>query len=383
MKIAIVHDWFSSYAGSERVVEQILTLYPSADLYSLIDFLPDNERQGILKRARTSFIQKLPFARNKYRLYLPLMPFAVERFDLSDYDLILSSSHAVAKGARKGRVKLHICYCHTPMRYAWDLRDQYLREAGLDRGLKGRLARMVLEYIRRWDASTTDRVDYFIANSHFIADRIRRAYGRDSTVIYPPVDIDSFTFADRKEEFYLAASRMVPYKRMDLIVESFTHMPDKRLVVIGDGPDLQKVKSKAGKNVELIGYQSFEILKDFMQRAKAFIFAAEEDFGIIAVEAQACGTPVIAYGRGGVRETVVPMRNARCGVQSGEEWTPTGVFFDEQSVRSLIDAVQQFEERQDSFDYSLIRKNAERFSRERFKREFKDFVDAKLMAHSS
>jgi len=383
MKIAIVHDWLVTYAGAERVLEQLLNLYPESDLFTLVDFLPDADRHVILdKEPSTSFIQKLPFAKRKYRNYLPLMPLAIEQLDLSAYDLILSSSHAVAKGVRKNPGQIHICYCHTPMRYAWDLRDQYLKEAGLDKGIEGVMVKLLLGYLQAWDAKTAKQVDHFIANSHYIADRIGRAYGRESTVIYPPVDIDGFSVSDRKEGFYLAASRMVPYKKMDMIVEAFSAMPDKRLVVIGDGPDLEKVKSKAGNNVELLGYQLSTILQDYLRKAKAFIFAAEEDFGIIPVEAQACGTPVIAYGRGGVRETVVPLTGSGAGGQ-GSEMAPTGVFFNEQTVGSLIDAVQRFEKNRQVFDPAAIRKNAEQFSRERFRKEFKEFVESKLMAHQS
>lgn len=382
MKTAIIHDWLVTYAGSERVVEQILALYPDADLFSLVDFLPDAERHGISKQAGTSFIQHLPFSRQRYRSYLPLMPCAIERFDLSGYDLLLSSSHAVAKGVRKRPGQLHISYCHTPMRYAWDLRDQYLREAGLDRGLGGFVARSLLNRLQAWDMRTAGGVDHFIANSHYIADRIRRAYGRESTVIHPPVDTDRFTCSPEKEDFYLAASRMVPYKKMGLIVEAFSSMQDKRLIVVGDGPDFEKIRAYAGKNVEFLGYQPGDVLRDIMQRAKAFVFAAEEDFGIIPVEAQACGTPVIAFGRGGVTETVVPLTGSGAGGQGSEE-APTGVFFNEQTTASLIEAVQRFEDNRQVFDSAAIRKNAEQFSRERFRREYKEFIEKKLSAHRS
>jgi glycosyltransferase involved in cell wall biosynthesis len=268
------------------------------------------------------------------------------------------------------------------MRYAWDLRNQYLRESGLDHGLKGWLTNKVLDRIQRWDKATAGRPDHYIANSHYIADRIQRVWGRDSIVIYPPVAVNDFTLEPDKENYYFAASRMVPYKKMGLIVEAFSAMPDKRLVVIGDGPDLKKVQFKAGKNIELLGYQPFEVLKDYMQRAKALIFAAEEDFGIIPVEAQACGTPVIAYGRGGVTETVVRLQRTEDRGQKTEE-KPTGVFFDEQKPEALIQAVREFEHHQDKFDCFEIRKNAERFNKERFKKEFKDFVDEKLMAQRS
>ena len=381
MRIALVHDWLVTYAGAERVVEQILAVFPEADLYALVDFLPDNERFGIFKKARTSFLQHLPFARQNYRSYLPLMPFAVERFDLSAYDLILSSSHAVAKGVRKHAGQLHICYCHTPMRYAWDLREQYLRESGLDHGLKGAAARALLERIRSWDARTASRVDHFIANSRYISERIRRSYGRTSDVIYPPVDVEAYAISRSRDTFYLTASRMVPYKKMDLIVEAFRELPEKELIVIGDGPDFQKVSRKASGNVRFLGYLPGKELAAYLQRARAFIFAAEEDFGIIPVEAQACGTPVIAYGRGGVEETVVPLHPQGAEFMAGQQPAPTGVFFKEQSPGSLVEAVHLFENNVQRFDHDVIRINCERFNTNRFRIEYRTFVETKLSEH--
>jgi glycosyltransferase involved in cell wall biosynthesis len=379
MKTAIIHEWLTSAAGSEKVLEQMLNLYPDADLYCIVDFMESADRQFIKNRVlKTSLIQHLPFAKKKYRNYLPLMPFAVQRFDLSKYDLILSSSHAVAKGVRTRAAQLHICYCHTPMRYAWDLRDQYLKESGLDKGIKGAIAKNILNRLQAWDAATAARVDYFLANSYYIADRIKRAYNRESDVIYPPVDVDRFSLSDKKDEFYLAASRMVPYKKMDLIAEAFTSLSDKRLIIIGNGPDFDKVRKKAGKNISLLGYQPFQVLKEHMQRAKAFVFAAEEDFGIVPVEAQACGTPVIAFGRGGVTETVLPLRRDDCGMRNETNVAPTGVFFNEQTPRAVREAVLFFEKNLAKFDGQQIRKNAIRFSTERFKREFKEFVAAKV-----
>ncbi|HEY5939663.1 MAG TPA: glycosyltransferase, partial [Gemmatimonadales bacterium] len=305
MKVAIVHDWLVTYAGAERVLEEMLAVYPDADLFSLIEFLPESERQFLGGRqVQTSFLQRMPGARKHYRTYLPFMPFAVEQFDLSTYDLVISSSHAVAKGVLTGPDQLHICMCYSPMRYAWDLQDQYLRESGLDRGAKGMATRWLLHRLRLWDARTADGVDRFIAISNFIARRIWKSYRRESTVIYPPVDVDSLTPGGSREDFYVTASRMVPYKRIDLIVEAFAAMPGKRLVVIGDGPEERRIRGRAGSNVTLLGRQPFEVLHDHLRRARAFVFAAEEDFGIAPLEAQACGTPVIAYGKGGVLETL-------------------------------------------------------------------------------
>jgi len=343
------------------VLEEIINCFPEADLFAIVDFIPKNERSFLKdKPVKTSFIQKLPFAKKKYRTYLPFMPLAVEQFDLSGYDIVISSSHAVAKGVITGPDKLHISYVHSPMRYAWDLQHQYLKETGLDRGLKGWLAKRELHKLRMWDLRTANGVDHFLANSCFIARRIWKVYRREATVIYPPVDVDSFSLCEQKEGFFLTASRMVPYKKIDLIAEAFSLMPDKRLYIIGDGPDFDKVKSKSGPNVELLGYQPFEVLRNYMQRAKAFVFAAEEDFGIVPVEAQACGTPVIAYGKGGALETVT----------EGE----TGLFFDAQTTSSIIDAVQRFEDMKDSFIPAKIREKSLRFSRDRFKREFISFV---------
>lgn len=356
MKVAIVHDWLVTYAGAERVLEQMINQFPDADLFSLVDFLPENER-GFIKNkpVKTSFIQNLPKARKKYRSYLPLMPLAVEQFDLSGYDLVISSSHCVAKGVITGPDQRHICMIYTPVRYAWDLQHQYLRESGLDHGFKGKIAKMVLHYIRMWDLRTANGVDEYIAISDYIARRVWKCYRRKSTVIYPPVDVEKFTLCEQKEDFYLTASRMVPYKKIDLIVDAFAQMPDKKLIVIGDGPDYEKIKAKATSNVTMMGYQPFEVLRDHMQRAKAFVFAAEEDFGIAPVEAQACGTPVIAYGKGGALETVV----------EGE----TGMFFEEQRVEAIIKAINQFEENYGEFMFKAIRKHAETFSVERFRNE--------------
>jgi glycosyltransferase involved in cell wall biosynthesis len=369
MRVAIVHDWLVTYAGSERVLEQILAVFPEADLYSLLDFVPEMER-GFLgnRRARTSFIQRLPRARTHYRTYLPLMPLAIEQFDLSAYDLVISSSHAVAKGVLTGPHQLHLCYCHTPIRYAWDLQHQYLREAGLDRGARSWLARYVLHRVRLWDHRTANGVDEFITNSHFVARRIWKCYRRDSEVIHPPVDTEAFTPGGAKQDFYVTASRMVPYKRMDLIVEAFGGTPERRLIVIGDGPEMKQVRAKAGPNITLLGYQEFPVLREHLRQARAFVFAAEEDFGIAPVEALACGTPVIGYARGGLVETVRGL----------EQPAPTGVFFWEQSVPALQRAVEQFEREEERFSPIVCRESALRFGIESFRQRFREHVRAAL-----
>ncbi|MDR3098927.1 MAG: glycosyltransferase family 4 protein [Paraburkholderia sp.] len=371
-RVAIVHDWLVSYAGSEKVLEQIIRMFPDADLFSIVDFFPEQHRGALGgKHASTSFIQHLPRAKSSYRAYLPLMPLAVEQFDLSGYDLVLSSSHAVAKGVLTGPNQVHVSYVHSPIRYAWDLQHQYLDEAGLKRGIKSWLARSLLHYMRIWDQRTAHGVDAFVANSGFVARRIRKVYGSEAAVIYPPVDVERFGLGTQHEDFYLIASRMVPYKRIPLIVEAFAAMPDKRLVVIGDGPDFERCKALAAPNVDLLGYQPDNVLVDHMQRARAFVFAAEEDFGISVVEAQACGTPVVAYGRGGARETVV---------DSHDPGRATGLFFSEQSVDAIVEAIARFEAHA-PFRPEVCRRNAQRFTAERFRRDFLGIVERAVEAN--
>lgn len=366
LRIAIIHEWFVNYSGSERVVEQILNLFPHADLFALVDFLEDSHRGYIHnKQVTTTFIQNLPFAKNKFRQYLPLMPLAIEQLDLSEYDLIISSSHAVAKGVLTSPHQLHISYVHSPIRYAWDLQHQYLQESNLEKGIKSWLARWILHQIRIWDTRTANGVDHFIANSQFIARRIQKVYRRDAQVIYPPVDFDNYTLCEQKQDFYLTASRLVPYKRVDLIVEAFSQMRDRQLIVIGDGEQISKIRAKACKNVQFLGYREPSELKAYMQNAKAFVFASEEDFGITPVEAQACGTPVIAFGRGGVTESIISLECDH----------PTGIFFAKQSVDSICEAVLKFEQHQHLIEPKVCRDNAMRFSTERFLTEFYDFVE--------
>jgi len=371
MKIAIVCDWLVTPGGAEKCLEQLITSFPEADIFAVVDFI-DKEKRDFLhnKPIKTTFIQKLPFAKKHYRHYLPLMPLAIEQLDVSAYDVIISSSHAVAKGVITGPDQLHISYVHSPMRYAWDLQHQYLKESGLDKKWRGYLARYFLHKLRLWDARTANGVDHFIANSQFIARRIYKTYRREAEVIYPPVDTSTFKPGTHKEDFYLTASRMVPYKKMDLIVESFQALPDRQLMVIGDGPDMQKIKNKAGKNVQILGYQSNESLLQYMQRAKAFIFAAEEDFGIVPLEAQACGTPVIAFGKGGALETVRGLDQPK----------PTGLFFPEQTKEAIAKAVREFEASQSQFSIENCVEHAARFSPEKF-REAVEGVVAHYVHH--
>jgi glycosyltransferase involved in cell wall biosynthesis len=356
MKVAIVHEWLDTYAGSERVLEQMLAVWPEADLHALCDFLPERERGFLGGRSpRTTFIQRLPFARKRFRMYLGLMPLAIESLDLSGYDLVVSSSHAVAKGAITGPGTLHLAYVHSPMRYAWDLQAQYLRESDLERGLKGGYARWLLHRLRLWDHASAARPDAILANSRYIAERIRKVWRREAEVLHPPVDTDSFTPVAAKEDFYLIASRMVPYKRVDLAAAAFRRMPDRRLVIVGDGPQMPAVRAAAGAapNIAFRGHVGKTELVSLMQSARACLHIAEEDFGIAMVEAQACGTPMLAFGRGGARDIVRTPE---------ESDAPTGLLFAEQTAEALIEAVERFERSHESFTAAACRTNAERFS---------------------
>lgn len=359
-RIAIVHDWLPVYGGAERVLEQMLAVYPEADVYSLIDAL-DNESRKFLngKPVKTSFVQRLPGGKKYYRHCFPLMPLAIEQFDFSGYDMVITSSYAFAKGIITGPRQLHLCYCHSPIRYAWDLQTQYLKESKMDRGPLTWLVRGMLHFIRMWDSRTAAGVDAFMANSRFIARRIEKVYRREARVVYPPVNIERFDVRAEKKDYYVTASRLVPYKRIDLIIEAFNGMPERELVVIGDGPELPKLRRMARANVKVLGWQPQAVLKQHLEEARGFVFGGEEDFGIILLEAQACGTPVIAYGRGGALETVVENR--------------TGLFFGEQSVDSLRGAIAEFETRE--WDAMSCRSHAERFGTKIFRERFQQFVE--------
>ena len=358
MKIAIIHDWLVTNAGAEKVLKEILEIFPDADIFSLVDFLNDIDKKQILnnKKVHTSFIQKLPFAKKYFRNYLPLFPKAIESFNLKKYDLIISSSWAFAKGIKKNNNQLHICYCHTPIRYAWDLYEEYTSNI---KQPKKFLVQKTLQYIRKWDIKTINRVDYFIANSKFVQKRIQNTYKKTSKVIYPPVDIEKFILEDKKEDFYLTASRLVPYKKTKLIIEAFNKMPNKKLIVIGKGEELNNIKKIAKSNVKIIGYQPEETLIYYMQKAKAFVYAAIEDFGIIPIEAMACGTPVIALNKGGTAETV------KNGVN--------GILFENQNTKDMIKAINKFENQK--FNSHIIRNSVLNFSKENFKHQFKKFIN--------
>ena len=365
MKVAIVQEWLVTVGGSDKVVKAILDVFPEADVYTLVAKKEVCDELGIpWNKVHTSFIQKMPFGTKKHRAYLPLFPFAIEQFDLRGYDVIISSSHCVAKGVLTKADQLHICYCHSPIRYCWDMYNEYLEESHLDKGIKSWLVRMMLHPIRQFDAEAGNRVDYYISNSDYVGQRIRKIYRRRATTIHPNIDISHLELCEDKEDYYLASSRLVAYKKIDTIIEAFNLMPNKKLVVIGGGPNLEAYRKLAKDNVTVMGYQPFDVLKKMMQHAKAFVFAADEDFGMIPIEAQSCGTPVLAYGHGGSLETV----------NGGK----TGLFFDEQTPEAVVDAVNKFEAMGERpFLPKDCRQWAEGFSEERFKREIKEFVEEK------
>ncbi len=373
-KVALVHEWFDHFYGSERVAAEILNCFPEADVFTLVDIMEGDERAFLDgKRITTSFIQRLPFGNSKrFRKYLPLFPYAIEQFDLSDYDLVLSSSHAVAKGVLTGADQVHVAYVHTPMRYAWELSHEYLRQSGLARGLKGLLTRYFLHKLRLWDLRTVNGVDRFIANSAYVGRRIQKTYRRPSKVIHPPVDVDRFQMRpDEKKDHYLAVSRFVPYKHTETIVDAFVGMPDRKLVVIGDGPGLKAAKARATSNITILPPQPFHELERHMREARAFIFAPEEDFGITPVEAQAAGTPIIAYGAGGVLETVRDL----------DQSEPTGLFFEAQTPEAIRATVQRFEQQGNVINPEHCRKNAERFTASNFRRDYLDHVRDAWLDH--
>lgn len=370
MKIACIHDWLDTFGGAESVLEALLEMY-DFDFFTLFATKKMREH-SVFKNTEvtTSFIENLPFAKKHARRYLPLFPLAIEQFDLREYDVLVSSSSCVSKGILKRADQLHVCYCYTPMRYAWDLYFDYLDDFNLKRGVKKWMAKLTLHYLRMWDYQSANRVDHFVAISNFVAKRIKSIYGRDSHVIYPPVDTEFFTLKQSQEEFYVTASRMVPYKKMDLIIRAFAKRPHAKLIVIGDGSERAKLEllAKPYANIEILGKVEPDVMRDYFQRAKAFVFTALEDFGIVPLEAQSCGTPVIAYGRGGSLETVVHGK--------------TGLFFNEQTEAALIKVLDHFETVQSSFDPQTIRAHALTFSRSRFQKEFAAHLQ-KLVDNSS
>ena len=370
-RVAIVHDWLPQMGGAEKVLAQILKVFPSADVFTLLDFLSAEDRRFLARtRVSTSWVQHLPFARTRYRLYLPVMPLAVEGFDLASYPLVISSSYAVAKGVITGPNQLHLCYCHSPVRYAWDMQEQYLMHSRRNRGMSGLVARMILHYIRLWDSRTPNGVDSFAANSRFVARRIWKVYRRRSRIIYPPVPrgpLVSRVQPLAEREFYVSVGRLVPYKRVDLIVEAFRRMPGRSIKIIGSGPQSESLRARCPRNVEFLGRQPQSVVDACLSGARAFVFAAEEDFGIAPVEAQAAGTPVIAYGRGGAQESVID------GV--------TGVLFGSQTPEAIVEAVERAEGIE--FSSAALKSNADRFSEEQFRREITRWVNEEWALFSS
>ena len=362
MRVAIVHEWFETIAGSEKCVESFNNIYPESKIYTLVDYMDEKDKKELIgdKKVYTTFLQKLPLGKKLFRNFLPLFPLAVEQHDLREFDLILSSSHSVSKGVLRDQNQIHICYCHTPMRYAWDMYYEYTEELHF---IKRVIAKYFLHKIRVWDIASLNRVDYFIANSKFIQQRIKNVYHRESTVIYPPVDVERFKLCEEKEDYYVAFSRLVPYKKIDLIVEAF-NKNGLKLKVVGTGPQIDKIKALASLNVEILGYQNDEAIVKIIQRAKALVFGAIEDFGIVPVEAQACGTPVICLNQGGTAETVID------GV--------TGIYFEEQSVTSINSAIHRFKKSSHYFNPKQIRDHALQFSKQRFEKEIYAFIHAKM-----
>jgi glycosyltransferase involved in cell wall biosynthesis len=374
MKTALVCDSMSAYGGAERVIEQILRIYPAADLFTILDVVPDDQRGFLRGRAvRTSFLQKLPLVHRYYRNLLHFWPMAVEQLDVSSYDLIISSHHSVAYGVLTGPGQVHVSYVHSPMRYAWDLQHEYLRQARLDRGLMGLLARRTLHKARLWDFVAAQRPDALVTNSHFVAQRLWKMHRREAEVIYPPVKIEGTPVLRHDGGYYLSLSRLVTYKRIDLLARAFARMPQRRLKIVGEGPELRKIAALAAPNIEVLGFQPERAARELLAGARAYLFAGIEDFGIAAVEAQAAGVPVIAYRGGGLVETIAGLDSPR----------PTGLFFDEQTEQDVIAAVDLFEQNMHRFTAEACTTNAARFSEHRFRQEFSEFVDAVLATTTS
>lgn len=363
LRVALVQDWLTGMRGGEKVLEVLCELYPTATLFTLLH--NKGAMSDVIERMeiRTSFIQNLPFKEERYRNYLPLFPRAIESFDFSEYDLIISTSHCVAKGARPRDGALHICYCHTPMRYVWEMYDEYFGPGRA--GLVTRTAmRIFRPRLQEWDVRSSDRVHYFIANSENVARRIQSYYGRDSEVIHAPVDCSLFAVTGRDEGYYLIVSALVPYKRVDLAIEAAKRL-GARLVVVGTGPDMEKLKKRAGPSTEFLGWRSATELAKLYAGCRALIFPGVEDFGIVPLEAMASGKPVIAFGKGGALETVIDRQEGG-----------TGIFFYDQTVDALIEAIRKLERYH--FDQNFIRKHAEKFDRAVFSSSIREFIEDKV-----
>jgi glycosyltransferase involved in cell wall biosynthesis len=360
--IAIVHDWLVSMRGGEKVLEVLCELYPNAPVYTLVhnrgSVSPAIESHEI----HASFVNILPYKARKYRNYLPIFPLAIESLDLGKYDVVLSSSHCVSKGAEAGKDAIHICYCHTPMRYVWGMYNEYFgpERAGI---IKRSVMSVIARYLRRWDVESCGRVDYFIANSHNVAGRIKACYGRSAEVIHPPVDVARFPLSVVDEGYYLIVSALVPYKRLNLAIETFRNRKEN-LVIAGSGPDFKRLAAMAPHNVKFLGWVSDNDLVSLYANCHALIFPGEEDFGIVPLEAMACGKPVIAFAAGGALETVVEN-----GAQS------SGVFFHQQSCQALNDAIDRLNKK--VFTPTAIRTHASFFDREKFKNRMFQYIEEK------
>jgi len=363
IKIAIVHDWLTGMRGGEKVLEVLCRLYPNSTLFTLLHNKGSMSQTIEAMKIKKSFIQYLPFRAKKYRHYLPLMPLAMELMDFSEYNVIISTSHAVAKCAKPNKDAIHICYCHTPMRYIWDQYEDYFGKDKANALIRFAMS-IFVPYLRWWDVRTVDRVNYFVANSRNVAERIKRIYKRDAEVIYPPVDTSKFTVSTTDEGYFLIVSALVPYKRIDIAIQAFNKLGE-RLLIIGTGPEEKRLKSIAGKNVEFLGWQNSENLPNFYANCRALIFPGVEDFGIVPLEAMASGKPVIAYAKGGALESVIDTKELS-----------TGVFFYEQNVDSLSEALKEFENKR--FDPSVIRKHAEKFDLRVFEKKIRDYIESKI-----
>ena len=385
MKIAIIHDWLTGMRGGEKCLEVLCKLYPSADIFTLLH-IPGKVSPVIEShRIHTSFIQNLPFAESKYRYYLPLMPSAIEAFDLKEYDLILSSSHCVAKSVKPGPSSMHICYCHTPMRYIWDQFDQYFGK-GKSSWFAATAMKFIRGWLQRWDVKTSRRVNHFIANSRHVQKRIKKYYNQEAAIIHPPVDTGLFTpdTNEEKENYFLIVSAFAPYKRLDLAVNAFNQL-NLPFVVIGEGQDAKRLKEMAKTNIHFEGWLDNSQIRSHFARCRAFIFSGEEDFGITLLEAQAMGRPVIALGRGGALETVVPDSQSwkpETGIDKIATSQPTGVFFYEQTPEALIKAIQHFKSIESQFDADAIRTHAQKFDVSVYTERIKTFIEEKLASHS-
>jgi glycosyltransferase involved in cell wall biosynthesis len=374
MKIALIHDWLTGMRGGEKCLEIFCKLFPDATLMTLIHLKgtmsPTIEKMDI----RTSFIQKLPFIKQKYRHYLPLFPTAIEEFDLKGYDLILSSSHCVAKGVLTHPGTMHFCYCHTPMRYVWSMYHDYFGQ-GRAKGLQKMIIAFSSNYLRMWDVISANRVDHFIANSHHVQKRIEKYYHRDAAVIHPPVDTANTWLSEKNDDYYLVVTALVPYKRIDIAVKAFNQL-NKKLVIVGQGSEEKYLKKIAGKNIEFVGWAVGTELQNYYANCKALIFPGEEDFGIVPVEAQAFGKPVIALGIGGALETVRGIWPTRDGSYINQnDGQTTGIFFPQATPESLIKAVELLE--QINFSGEFIRRHALQFDKEQFRQRIKSFIEEK------